>query len=416
MRKNIWILNHYATNMYFEEAGRHYWFAKNLIEEGYKPTIFCSSTNHISDNHINTEGKKFIMKTSNGIPFVFINNPLYKGCYKQRIVNMISFYKGIFSSVKEVIELNGRPDVIIASSPHPLTLIAGIKIAKRLNISCICEIRDLWPESFVAYKIIKKKNPILKILYLGEKWIYNKADKIIFTMEGGRDYIIEKGWNQEKGGRINLNKVYHINNGIDLEMFDYNKRFFILEDEDLNNTKFFKVIYTGSVRLINKVEIIVDVAKCIKDKDVKFLIWGDGSHLEHLKQKVIEEKIDNIYFKGYVQKRFIPFILSKAHLNIILGENNNLYNYGISPNKLFDYFASGKPVLSTFKTGYSLIERYKAGLELECNNKEKIIENILYFKDLDNEKYNNYSRNARKAATDYNYKNLTKTLISIIES
>ena len=40
MRKNVWIWNHYATNMFFDQAGRHYWFAENLIKEGYKPTIF----------------------------------------------------------------------------------------------------------------------------------------------------------------------------------------------------------------------------------------------------------------------------------------------------------------------------------------------------------------------------------------
>jgi hypothetical protein len=39
MKKNIWIWNHYATSMHFNEGGRHYCFAKYLILKGYKVKI-----------------------------------------------------------------------------------------------------------------------------------------------------------------------------------------------------------------------------------------------------------------------------------------------------------------------------------------------------------------------------------------
>jgi len=45
-KKRIWLINHYATNMYFNKGGRHYWFAKNLLENGYVPTVFCANTRH----------------------------------------------------------------------------------------------------------------------------------------------------------------------------------------------------------------------------------------------------------------------------------------------------------------------------------------------------------------------------------
>ncbi|WP_318506969.1 hypothetical protein [Bacillus sp. T3] len=54
MKKNIWIWNHYATNMYIDQAGRHYWLAENLIKQGYNPTIFCASTVHNSNENIDT--------------------------------------------------------------------------------------------------------------------------------------------------------------------------------------------------------------------------------------------------------------------------------------------------------------------------------------------------------------------------
>ena len=72
---------------------------------------------------------------------------------------------------------------------HPLTLVAGIKIAKQFGIPCICEVRDLWPESIVAYGALKRNSIIAKILYQGEKWIYKKADSIIMTWEGGKNIL-----------------------------------------------------------------------------------------------------------------------------------------------------------------------------------------------------------------------------------
>ena len=44
--KTIWIMNHYATNMFFNRGGRHYWFARNLDSNGYEPVIFCANVAH----------------------------------------------------------------------------------------------------------------------------------------------------------------------------------------------------------------------------------------------------------------------------------------------------------------------------------------------------------------------------------
>ena len=189
MKQNVWILNHYATNTYFEKAGRHYWFAENLLNKGYKPTIFCSNVRHNSDDVIDVSIGKCRIETNNKIPFVFVKTKEYKGNGKNRIINMFNFYRNLFSVAKKYAKENGKPDVILASSVHPLTLVAGIKIAKKFGVKCICEIRDLWPESIVEYGMLKRNGIIAKILYKIEKWIYIKADKLTFTMEIGRAHV-----------------------------------------------------------------------------------------------------------------------------------------------------------------------------------------------------------------------------------
>ncbi|WP_338449981.1 glycosyltransferase family 4 protein [Niallia oryzisoli] len=418
MKKNIWIWNHYGTNMYRDQAGRHYWFAENLRKLGENPTIFCASTFHNSNERIPIGTGKYVSEQVNGIPFVFVKTPDYKGNGRSRILNMVMFYHNLFPVARQYAKRFGKPDVILASSVHPLTLIAGIKIAKKFGIPCICEIRDLWPESIVAYGALKKSSIIAKLLYLGEKWIYKKADQLIFTMEGGMDYIREKGWDQENGGPIDLNKVHHINNGVDLETFEYNKEFHMLEDEDLFRKDLFKVIYTGSIRKANNVRKMVEAAEYIEFKgyqNIRFLIYGDGTEREELEQYCQNKGLQNIKFKGFIEKNKIPYILSQSNLNIMHFEPNSLKRYGASLNKMFEYFASGRPTVSDCEFGYDLIQKYQCGMVIDNANAKQLAQVIIQFSNMSKAEYTIYCNNARIAAQDYDFNRLTSKLADLLK-
>ena len=40
---------------------------------------------------------------------------------------MMSFFRNLFPVARQYAKLYGKPDMILASSVHPLTLVAGIK-------------------------------------------------------------------------------------------------------------------------------------------------------------------------------------------------------------------------------------------------------------------------------------------------
>jgi len=420
LKKKIWIFNHYATGMFTDESGRHFSFAKNLKDFGHQPTIFCASTIHNTEEKIELGTNTALFKTEQkaGVDFVFIKTPPYKGNGSSRIKNMYGFYRGLFPVAKEYVKSHGKPDVILASSVHPLTLVAGIKIAKKLGVPCVCEVRDLWPESLVAYDMINEKNVFTKVMYQGENWIYKNANSLIFTMEGGKDYIIHRKWNRENGGKVDLSKVYHINNGVDLENFHYNKEHFQLIDPDLVNPELFKVVYAGSIRKANNIKRLVDIAEHVQEQghhQIKFLIYGDGPDREGLELYCMEQNILNVEFKGRVDHKYIPYILSCSNLNIVqLFEENPLKQYGTSVNKIFEYFASGKPTLSDCEYGYDLIQRYQCGIVLNNAGIDELANAIIGFSEMNQEEYDQYCNNALIAAQDYDFKVLTKKLEQIL--
>ena len=107
----------------------------------------------------------------------------------------------------------------------------------------------------------------------------------MFTAEGAYDYIKGQHWENE----VPRSKVYYINNGVDLELFDYNKENFRVEDTDLDDPGIFKVVYTGSIRQVNNLGLLLDAAKEVKDERVRFLIWGDGDEKAALEQRLQED-------------------------------------------------------------------------------------------------------------------------------
>ena len=408
----IWIMNHYAAHMRTDKGGRHYWFSKYLNRMGHEPVVFCS-INKKDQRELWTEKIAEDINT----PFVNVRVGGTRDGGFTRIINMVSFYFNVKKAAKQYAKEHGKPDIILASSVHPLTLVAGLKLAKHFHVKCICEMRDLWPEAIVSYsKKIKKGSLIANILYAGEKWIYTKADALIFTQEGGPDYIRSQGWDKEHGGPIDMSKAYHINNGVDLEAFDQNIKEHWLDDPDMDDPNTFKVVYAGAIRRINNLGLIVDAAKLIKIPNIRFFIFGAGDQLEPLKQRLVDENITNVVFKGRVNKQFIPSVDARADVNLVHWEMNPLLRVGESYNKAFEYFASGKPVFYTIRPGYSIVEKFHCGLLTEGFTPQDIANGIEKIAAMSDEEKQEMARNARKAAEYYDFKNHTKKLLEIIDA
>lgn len=398
----IWIFNHYATNQYVDGTGRHQALAKYLIRKGHEVKIFCADTIHNSEEIIDTEGKTYCEKTGkDNVDYVIIKTCPYVGNGGSRIKNMITFWRQLPKVVNKFVKVEGKPDVFIASSVHPLTLVAGLSLKRKYKIPCACEIRDLWPESIVAYGQAKKSHPAIKMLYVLEKYIYTKADILIFTMAGGKQYIIDKGWDK----KIDLTKVHYICNGIDGELYGENADQNKLIDLDLDDESTYKVIYAGSIRKADEaVPRLVRVAREMKKRgfsDIKFIVYGDGDLRTSLENECKNDNIDNIVFKGFVEKKYIPYILSKSQINILNLTDNSILKYGGSQNKLFEYIKSGKPILAGESNPFSIVNEYKCGISRAFVDDADIIDTILEIRN------QNYSKELfEKASSDFDFKNL----------
>jgi len=414
MNENIWILNHYAGGMPFSRGGRHYCISKYLKQKGCSPVVFCSNAVHNSNAELFYADERLWHEhpaEEIDVPFVYVKGRPYVGNGKARVLNMLDYYFNVQKAAKQYGKLHGKPDVIIGSSVHPLACVAGIRLAKHFHCKKIVEIRDLWPESIVAYGVASKNNPIVKLLYRLEKWLYKKADRIIMTWPGGYDYICNQGWDRF----IPKDKVVHISNGVSLD--DFQKNRVTYPYVFLRNYGHKVFVYAGSIRKVNNIGLLVDAARIVSqfDEQVKILVFGDGDQRDLLEKRLRDENITNLVFMGKVHKTVVPSVLSQSYALILHNSSTQLDKYGQSQNKFFEYLAAGKPILMTYSVGHSIVNIQKCGVEISKQNASEIAEAIMHIAQLSPEEYEICCANARRAAMDYDFKVLTEKLIKIVE-
>lgn len=401
----IWLINHYAVPPQYYPLARPYLFAKNLIEMGHEVTIFAASTVHNSNINLIEGSREYMDDYVDGIHYVYIRCHNYEGNGIKRILNMCEFAWKLPGVCKKY----EKPDAIVATSMPPMSCAVGIRLALKYKVKGIAEIADLWPESIVAYGIAGPYNPAVLLLRRLEKWIYTKSDAIVFTMEGAYDYIIDQGW----GKVIPRSKVHYINNGVDLEAFDYNKEHYIIDDPDLNDQNTFKVVYTGSLRKANdQIYALFDAIaemQGVEYKDYRFLIYGKGELIPTLEEICRKNNYTNVKLKGFVDKKYVPFILSKCDLNILNCKANGILKYGGSQNKLFEYLASGHPTISSEGGKYSVIRSNGCGVSENFTTAKDIAQAITLLRE-----QNIPYEHIRAVAEEYDFKRLTVKLIEII--
>jgi glycosyltransferase involved in cell wall biosynthesis len=408
--KKIWIVNYYSCPPEYTANPRHLEFSHNLGKAGYDVTTI--SAGYLSDKNIDLvpDKKKYVEVVYGEHKFIHIKVKHFVGNGIARMISIFQFAWHLYIYRKQF----EKPDIILHNIHAPFDY-PVLWCAQKLKAKYIVEAWDLWPESFVRFGLISKNNPIVKFAYSIERRLYEKADRIIFTFEGGIDYLKEQLWTKELGGKVDINKVFYINNGVNLEKFNTDVIQNRLVDNDLEDVACFKVIYLGSVRLVNNLKQLIDAAKILKSNSkIKFLIYGDGSDRAYLEEYCKEYKIDNVIFKEkWIPLRNVPYVLSKSSLNI-LNYQQGFGHYGVSSGKLFQYLASGKPICANVKMNYCLIEKNQLGIAKNLETPQEYADAILSIASLDESSYNAICKRVKEVAKEFDYKLLSEKLINIL--
>lgn len=361
----IWYYNHYSGDITTPKDGRSYYLTKAIRSCGQSPVVITASYHHLQKS-VETQLQENALECRDvdGVPFVWLKVPFYKGNGFSRIKNMLTF---AFKTWKhDLVAEQGlkSPDVIIISSVHPFHLFSCLKWAKKYKAKLVFEVRDLWPLSLNLLLGLSKWHPLHIILSMIERIGYRKADLVISPLKNALLYMKDKGLNKER--------FLYLPNGYiaDFEWSDKSK----LDNElQLIRSKYKRVImHTGSMGIPNGLELFISAANNFSWNDsIAFVLIGKGELEGKLKQMASST---HIYFFDAVPKSEVLSVLSYSDACYCGSQNlSQLYKYGVSPNKIFDYMLAKKTIILAIDSPGNPVELSNAGFFFKPVNAEPLL-------------------------------------------
>lgn len=380
---NILIISHYAGSPSYGMAYRPYYMAKEWVKLGHRVRIAASSFSHLRGKQPDVNlSKKVNYEDIEGIDYVWLTTPPYKGNGVKRFINILCFIYSLIRNKRQVLE-GFNPDVVIASSTYPLDIYPSYLIAKSNKAQLMFEVHDLWPLSPIEIGGMSRWNPFIILLQWAENFAYKRSDKVVSMLPKTIEHMKAHGMSPEK--------FNYIPNGIDRNEWELTED--KIPDEiinivkELRNKKRFVIGYTGYHGSANALEYVVEAMSILRDKPVSLIMVGDGPEKARLQKKVEYLNLNNVFFVKSVSKTFIPGILSTCDVLFIGWQRNPIYRFGICPNKLIDYMMSAKPVIHSVEAGNDIVAESGCGISIKPENPKLISDAILELMNMsDNER------------------------------
>jgi len=357
---NIWWLNQHAGAP--DEAGhtRNYSLAYYLNRQGHQVTLITSNFNHFSlEKRTDKISEQFINEKVNGIDFLWVSGKSPGKSYFSRLISMFSFAR----VCKKLTNLNQlpKPDIIIGSSPPLFTADAAMKLAKKMNVPFVLEVRDIWPQAIIDLKKTSVYHPLMIYMKFLERKLYKNASGIIAAMPYFSTYLHDQ--------KIRVKKIKYLPHGIDYALFT-GVMPCVQKDK-------FIIVHAGKFAVANHLVTVLEAAVLLKTKypdcPIEFWLIGEGVDYKPLQQKAMKENLNNVKFFKPLSKNKIYGFMQQADALLLHVKNANIYRYGATTNRLSDYLASGRPLIYAFSSNtYDPVSSSECGISISSENPEAL--------------------------------------------
>lgn len=307
-----------------------------------------------------TKKPRVIPLKESGIEILEIHPPslgLSKNKGISRHLKYLSCIPLINREAEKIIKQHGV-DWIYSYMPGTGTSLPSSRIKNKFHIPMILDLADMY--SMIRPKLIVKKS-------------FNDADKIFVITKYLENLLINQG--------VPKDKIFHVPNGVDLELFNPEK--YLVESQKIRKEFDVKkiVVFTGSLQDLN---IIIKSAKRVIQEipNLKYLIVGD--HRDPTKsfstwQKIVENEglSDHFEFLGRKPHDEIPKYIVCADV-CLDSFPDEPYFAAAHPIKLLEYGACEKPVVATSVTETTnIIEHGKFGYLAKPGNYDEYADYLI---------------------------------------
>lgn len=330
----ILYLHQYFATPECATGTRSYEFGRLLVERGHQVTV-VSGTSALEPWLGPTVHDGPRTMSHDGLELVLVPDKYEQT--RSKIKRLRGFSRFVRGAVKHGWSLP-EPDVVFCTSPPLPIALSGIALAKKHGVPLVLEIRDLWPESLIEFGDISPTHPGI-LAAQGLEWVaYKGADRIVATTPGCKRTLVARGLDPDTIDVVEL--------GADPGLFQpgsgdgsYRKAW--------GAEGRFVALFPGAHGIANGLDILVDAAKILQDRDSKVLIVlvGRGQLKPDLMAQAERHGLTNIRFLDPVPKTELVQMIDEIDVGLAILKPCGLLDRILS-NKLFDFLAAGKPVMA----------------------------------------------------------------------
>lgn len=297
-------------------------------------------------------------------------------------------------------------DAIFVYAPSPiLQAIPAIFLGWLKRSPVVIWVQDLWPESLSATGHVRNQT-VLNVVERVVRFIYRHTDLLL---------VQSKAFEQPVRKLASNTPIIYYPNSVD-EAFCVPSTVAVPDIQGMNDG--FTVMFAGNIGVAQAVEVIVEAATLLKDySDIHFVVLGQGSRWEWMRQEVETRGLANLYLPGRFPVETMPGLMQKASALLVTLTDQPIFAVTV-PNKVQAYMASGKPILACLNgEGARVVIEAKAGLAVPAEDAQGLAAAILRLYEMtpgERDKLGSNGRHFYKA--HFNHAKLVNELIGYFET
>jgi glycosyltransferase involved in cell wall biosynthesis len=364
--------------------------AEGLSDLGHEVTVLTTFPNHPSGKiyrgYSNTWPKRNIIK---GVRIIRV--PFYPNRTHSSIYRTLSYLSFLISICVFGPWLSSRPDIIYTVEP-PSSGCAALFLGKLWRAPIVYEILDMWPETLCDIGMLTNKK-LLALVGWFCHGLYKRAAALRVIAEGQKNNLLFKG--------VPEDKIFHIPNWVDTSYYEPMEYDLELAKE-IGASGYCNVVYTGNLGRAQRLETVLGAAEKLRDiPKVQFLMFGDGTDGQFLRQKAYEMGLKNIRFMGSYPSDKMKRVCSIADCMLIHLHDKPAFRMAI-PHKILSYLACGKPIIAAIKgDGADMIRLSNAGMICNPDDSDALSKIIREFLELPQAKRTFMGHNGRQMALSH---------------
>ena len=307
---------------------RHLDVAARLVQKGHDVTIVASQVDYLTGRRIADRG----VEVYSGVKVVraYALPSVQRGLI-WRTISYLSFLPCSFWTAMKA----GPVDLVLGTTPPIFQLPSTWLVARLRRAPFVLEVLDLWPEFAIGMGVLK--NRLLIWLARRVEWFfYRVAQQLVVNSPAYRDYLIRGG--------IAAHRVTFIPNGVDPDLFMPDS-----QGQDVRGrlglNQRFVVTYAGALGMANDLDTVIRAAEILgDDRQICFLLAGDGKERDRLEKEVRRRGLHNVCFAGFFPKDRVRDVLAAS--DVCLATLRDIPEFRTPfPNKVFDYMAAGRAII-----------------------------------------------------------------------